>query len=169
LRSILFHRENLVTIALAFLTLAMNYGTRSTFGLFLKPLGEEFAASRAAVSFILSTTMITYGTLAFFTGYLVDRFGAKIVLLIGACLTAISCMISGWASSLIQVTLSYGLIFGAALGSWLGGYLYDLQGNYHLVWLMMAISFLAASMTLFLLDTADPGKKGTKFSTGLHS
>lgn len=161
--------RNLIPIIVGFLALALNYGIRSSFGIFLKPFEAEFGVSRGAISSILSITMLTYATLAFFTGYLVDRFGAKIVLLIGACLAAISCMISGWASSLIQVTLSYGLIFGAALGSWLGGYLYDLQGNYHLVWLMMAISFLAASMTLFLLDTADPGKKGTKFSTGLHS
>ncbi len=161
--------RNLVPITVGFLALALNYGTRSSFGIFLPPFEAEFGVSRGAISSILSITMLTYATLAFFTGYLVDRFGAKIVLLIGACLAAISCMISGWASSLIQVTLSYGLIFGAALGSWLGGYLYDLQGNYHLVWLMMAISFLAASMTLFLLDTANAGKKGTKFSPGLHS
>ena len=161
--------RNLVPITVGFLALALNYGTRSSFGIFLPPFEAEFGVSRGAISSILSITMLTYATLAFFTGYLVDRFGAKIVLLIGACLAAISCMISGWASSLIQVTLSYGIIFGAALGSWLGGYLYDLQGNYHLVWLMTAISFLAASMTLFLLDTANPEKKGTKFSPGLHS
>jgi MFS family permease len=65
--------------------------------------------------------------------------------------------------------MAMGGSIGAALGSWLGGYLYDLQGNYRLVWLMMAISFWAASITLFLLDTANPGKKGTRFSPGLHS
>jgi MFS family permease len=50
--------------------------------------------------------------------------------------------------------MSMGGSIGAALGSWLSGYVYDRQGNYHLVWLIMAISFLAASMTLFLLDTS---------------
>jgi len=114
LRSILFHRENLVIIALAFLTLAINYGTRSTFGLFLKPLGEEFAASRGAVSFILSVIMITYGLLAFFTGYLVDRFGARVVLLLGGTGAAVAYMISGLATSLLQITIGLGLIFGAA-------------------------------------------------------
>jgi len=99
---------------LAFFTLAINYGTRSTFGLFLKPLGEEFAASRAAVSFILSIIMITYGMLAFFTGYLVDRFGARVVLLMGGAFAAIAYMISCSATGLLQITISLGIIFGAA-------------------------------------------------------
>ena len=43
---------------------------------------------------------------------------------------------------------------GAALGSWLGGYLHDLRGNYEGVWLVMALSFLAAAITLLLVDTA---------------
>ena len=41
---------------------------------------------------------------------------------------------------------------GAALGSWLGGHLYDLRGNYHLVWIIMAFCLLAASIALFLVD-----------------
>lgn len=106
--------RNLIPITVGFIALALNYGTRSSFGIFLPPFEAEFGVSRGAVSSILSITMLTYATLAFFTGYLVDRFGAKMVLLIGACLGAISCMISGWASSLVQITLSYGVIFGAA-------------------------------------------------------
>ncbi len=106
--------KNYVPIAVAFLTVAINYGTRSSFGLFLKPLEEEFGASRAAISFVLSITMLTYGTLAFFTGYLNDRFGAKIVLLAGGLLAAVSCMISSGATSLVQITLSFGILFGAA-------------------------------------------------------
>ena len=105
--------RTVIPITVGFLALALNYGTRSSFGIFLKPLEAEFGVSRGAISSILSITMLTYATLAFFTGYLVDRFGAKMVLLIGACLGTISCMISGLASSLIQVTLSYGIIFGA--------------------------------------------------------
>ncbi len=106
--------RNLIPITVGFLALALNYGTRSSFGIFLKPFEVEFGVSRGAISSILSITMLTYATLAFFTGYLVDRFGAKIVLLMGAGLAAFSCMISGLAGSFIQVTLSYGLIFGAA-------------------------------------------------------
>ena len=94
--------------------MAVNYGSRSTFGLFLKPLEEEFTASRASVSFILSVIMITYGTLAFFTGYLVDRVGARVVLLIGGASAGMAYLISCHATSLLQVTISLGVLFGVA-------------------------------------------------------
>ena len=105
--------KTLIPITVGFLTLAANYGSRSSFGIFLKPFEAEFGASHGTISSILSITMLTYATLAFFTGYLIDRFGAKIVLMMGACSAFISCMIISWASSLIQITLSYGIIFGA--------------------------------------------------------
>jgi len=114
LRSILLRQEKVVALGVAFLTMAINYGSRSTFGLFLKPLEEEFTASRASVSFILSVVMITYGTLAFFTGYLVDRVGAKVVLLIGGASAGLAYLISCQATSLLQVTISLGILFGAA-------------------------------------------------------
>jgi MFS family permease len=107
-------RENLFPLIVAFLTVAINYGTRGSFGLFLKPFEGEFGASRATISSILSITMLTFGSLAFFTGYLIDRFGAKVVLVVGGALAAGSFMISSKAISLFQVTLSFGLIFGAA-------------------------------------------------------
>ena len=107
-------RENIFPLTVAFLTVAINYGTRSSFGLFLKPFAEEFGASRASISSILSISMLTFGSLAFFTGYLIDRFGVKMVLLAGGVLAAGSFMISSKATSLLQVTLSFGLIFGAA-------------------------------------------------------
>ncbi len=106
--------KNIGTIIIAFFTLAINYGTRGSFGLFLKPLEVEFETSRAVISSILSITMLTYSALAFFTGYLIDRFGPKVVLLTGGILAATSFMVSSAATSLLQITLSFGIIFGAA-------------------------------------------------------
>jgi MFS family permease len=114
LRQTTLSRENIFPLTVAFLTVAINYGTRGSFGLFLKPFAEEFAASRASISSILSITMLTYGSLAFFTGYLIDRFGAKVVLLVGGALAAGSFLISSMAGSLLQVTFSFGIMFGAA-------------------------------------------------------
>lgn len=107
-------KKNIYVIIVAFFTLAINYGTRGSFGLFLKPLEGEFETSRAIISSILSITMLTYSTLAFFTGYLIDRFGPEVVLLTGGILAATSFMVSSVATSLLHVTLSFGIIFGAA-------------------------------------------------------
>jgi MFS family permease len=102
------------TIVVAFLTLALNYGSRGTFGIFLKPFAIEFGASRGLTSLIFSINMIVYGCIAFLTGYLNDRVGSKRVLLIGSSLSAISFFIAGTATSLTQVILSLGILFGVA-------------------------------------------------------
>jgi len=105
----------IVTVAfVGFLTLALNYGSRGAFGLFLKPLENEFGASRGTISSILSINMIVYGCVAFLTGYLNDKFGPRIVLLLGGGLAGISFLISAASSSLIQIMLSYGVMFGVA-------------------------------------------------------
>jgi MFS family permease len=49
--------------------------------------------------------------------------------------------------------ISMGGSIGAALGSWLGGYLHDRYGNYNLFWLVLALCFLAASVALLSVDT----------------
>jgi MFS family permease len=102
------------TIVVAFLTLALNYGSRGTFGIFLKPFATEFGASRELTSLIFSINMIVYGCIAFLTGYLNDRVGSKRVLLIGSSLSAISFFIASTATSLTQVILSLGILFGVA-------------------------------------------------------
>lgn len=104
----------LLFVLVAFLTLAINYGSRGAFGLFLKPLGSEFGASRGTVSSILSINMIVYACVAFFTGYLNDRLGPRIVLLMGGGLAGVSFLISAASSTLFQMTLSYGMMYGVA-------------------------------------------------------
>ena len=49
--------------------------------------------------------------------------------------------------------ISMGGSIGAAMGSWLGGYLHDRYGNYNLFWLLLALFFLAASIALLSVDT----------------
>ena len=102
------------TITIAFLTLAINYGSRGAFGLFLKPLAVEFEASRATISSILSINMLTFGAMAFLTGYLIDRFGTRMVLISGGSLAAASFILSGTAPDMLQVILVLGVIFGIA-------------------------------------------------------
>ena len=58
--------------------------------------------------------MLTYGGMAFLTGYLNDRFGAKVVLLLGASLAGTAFAISIVAKSPFQLMISFGVMFGVA-------------------------------------------------------
>jgi len=92
--------------------LALNYGARSCFGLFLKPLATEFGVSRGTVSFILSMNMVVYGCLALFTGYLNDRFGPRIVMALGALVSSSAFFFPSVSTNILQVVLLFGVLFG---------------------------------------------------------
>ena len=48
--------------------------------------------------------------------------------------------------------ISMGGSLGAAIGCGIGGYIYDLFGNYNLLWFIIAVCFLAASVSLLLVN-----------------
>jgi len=108
------HVTFMLIVIVSFVTLALNYGSRGTFGLFVKPLASQFGASRGAISLILVFNMLVYGSVAILTGHLNDKFGSRTVLLFGGSLSATSLLISGAALSLLQITFSFGILFGAA-------------------------------------------------------
>lgn len=49
--------------------------------------------------------------------------------------------------------ISMGGSAGAAFGSWIGGYLYDLCNNYDLLWMIVALFFLTASLSLAMVKS----------------
>ena len=60
----------------------------SVLSIFMRPLGEEFGWSRSSVSLAITLGSILSGVLAPFTGRLVDRWGARLVLVVaGAIMT----------------------------------------------------------------------------------
>jgi MFS family permease len=63
--------------------LSLNYGSiiATTFGVFLKPLSQEFGWSRAGISLAFSLASLGYSGALPLTGRLVDRWGARKVIL----------------------------------------------------------------------------------------
>lgn len=96
-----------------FLSLLMSYGAQYSFGVLFPSLIEEFKWSRQSVAGAFSLYTFMYCFLSLFLGRLTDRFGPRIILILGsACLgTGIGLI------SLIKVPWHLYLVYGL-LASW---------------------------------------------------
>ena len=62
----------------AFLILAINYGARYSFGVFVKPMAAQYNWSRSVISAGMSIMVLAYGIGGIFAGRLADRIGIEI-------------------------------------------------------------------------------------------
>ena len=102
-------------VTAGFFLLLLMFGTRISFGLYIKPLADSFGATRASVSFSQSLYMITYAVMALAAGSLADRIGPKRVMMGGAFFLSAGMLLTGCITSVWQYYLTYGVL--AAIGS----------------------------------------------------
>src|SRR5262245_55032905 len=69
-----------VVVAAACLSMVLIFSVHYAFGVFFKPLSEEFGWTRAMTAGAFSLVWIPQGLLAFIMGGLNDRFGPRLVL-----------------------------------------------------------------------------------------
>ncbi len=117
LRSVLPNRNyGLVLVAVAFLAVSVSFGPVIvfTFGVFLRPVTEEFGWSRGQVSLAFSIAALTVSLTSPLIGRLTDRLGPRPVVVVCASI--------------------YSLAFASL--SWLSGALSRLYGTYFLIGLV---------------------------------
>jgi len=102
-------------VAGAFITVAINYGARYCFGVFLKPMCEELGWSRSVVSFAASLVFLVYGTGGILSGHLLDRFAPRWLITAGATIAASGFILTAFVSTPLQLYLVYGVLY--ALGA----------------------------------------------------
>ena len=103
-------------IVAASLLIASNLiGIRFSFGVFFKSLETEFELGRAATSSIFSVYMICYATAALITGWILDRYGPRLVVFIMGLITTLSLLITSQTNALWQIYLTYSILL--ALGN----------------------------------------------------
>ncbi len=90
---------------------------RSSFGVMLNPIEDEFGWSRAATSLAVSVNLVVYGVTAPFAAALMERFGVRRIaalalVLIGAGTGLTVVMTAAW-----QLVLLWGLLVGLGTGS----------------------------------------------------
>jgi MFS family permease len=105
-----------IVIAVSFLVFIFTFGVQQSFGVFLKPLQEEFEWSRAMVSWVPGLCALFAFALAPFSGWFTDRYGPKIMVGIGGFFIGLGLVLSSHVGSPWQIYIFYSVIVGLGLG-----------------------------------------------------
>jgi OFA family oxalate/formate antiporter-like MFS transporter len=84
--------------------------------LFTKPLGTAFGVTPASLQVTFSLLIVLQTFFSPFQGWLVDKFGPKLLIGAGGLLSGLSWVLASYASSLTMLYLTYGLIGGLGTG-----------------------------------------------------
>ena len=89
----------------------------STFSLFLPPIEKEFGLTRSMVTLPYMVAMLGWAAGALTFGKLADDRGSRLVVLIGIALMGMGFAGMGMSQNLWQLSLSYGVCVGMAMGA----------------------------------------------------
>lgn len=103
--------------AICFTIQALGVGTFIAFGVFFNPLMEEFGWSRAAIAGASSTAFFSMGLFGVVIGRLNDRFGPRHLMSVTALLLGLGCILMARLSTLWDLYLFFGIVFGMGLSS----------------------------------------------------
>jgi sugar phosphate permease len=104
-----------VVLTIAFITLVLGYAIRNTFSVFYPTIVEEFGWGRGNTALMFSITIIVYGVVAPVAGSLVDRFGPRLILPIGAFIVGGGVALCSMATAQWHFYLFYGVMVAAGL------------------------------------------------------
>ncbi|MDP6278598.1 MAG: MFS transporter [Nitrospinota bacterium] len=108
----IFSPRQWLIIASSFIILAVGTSLNFNFGIFIKPLVEEFDWSRTTVSAGFSVFMLAGSFSAILTGGLADRYGTRRVVFFGTIMIAAAM----FAASRIQTAWEFYLAVGVLAG-----------------------------------------------------
>jgi MFS family permease len=103
----------------AFLLMAVNYGARYSFGVFVQPLTVENGWSRSAVSLAASINLIAYALGGIVAGRLLDRVAPRWIAIVGAATGGAGLFLCTLARSPMELYLAYGVLYGIG-SAWTG-------------------------------------------------
>jgi MFS family permease len=92
-------------------------GTTLSLSVFLQPISQAMGWSRTGISLAALVSFLAMGVGSFVWGALSDRFGARVVVLAGGLLLGLGLVLASQARSLLAFQLLFGVIVGAAAGS----------------------------------------------------
>ena len=105
-----------VVVAASFLIMVVIWAAFYSFGVFFKPLINEFGWSRAVTSGAFSMSSVVMGLLAVAMGRLTDKFGPRIVMSICSAIISLGFLLMSKIDAAWQLYVFYGLIIGIGMG-----------------------------------------------------
>ncbi len=91
-------------------------GLSQAFGVFLKPMTEDFGWDRSSFALAMSVFAVVSAVVPPFAGRLADRYGPRLVLTAGALLNGVGMILMAFTSSLWYAYLIYGGVIGLGFG-----------------------------------------------------
>jgi MFS family permease len=106
-----------LVVAASIIAMIGFYGTQGSFGLFLQHLEESLNSTRVAASSAMSIYMALTGIVGILTGRLTDKYGARVIIGVGAFLGGLGYLLMSQVNSLWQLHLYFGIMAGASMGT----------------------------------------------------
>lgn len=106
-----------VVVAAGALMTCISMGTMFSLAVFLQPMSVDTGWSRTGISTAMTIDFLVMGFAAFAWGAISDRFGPRIVVVLGSLLQGLGLILASRATSLIEFQLLFGILIGAAAGA----------------------------------------------------
>jgi MFS family permease len=106
-----------VIVAVGIAVGCIGMGGMMSFGVFLQPMADSLGWSRAGISTASTLAFLWMGVGGFLWGWLFDRYGARLVVLLGGLLQGFGLVMASQAQSLPVFLAAYGTAVGLAVGA----------------------------------------------------
>ncbi|MFC1935081.1 MFS transporter [Chloroflexota bacterium] len=103
-------------VAGLFVFCATIIGIRSSFGVFFKSIESTFDFTRTTTSTFSSLLSLLGGVFAFLTGWLLDKYGPRVVVLLMGVITGLSLVLTSQTNSSWQLFITYSLLLSIGVG-----------------------------------------------------
>jgi oxalate/formate antiporter len=111
-----FLNSRWVQLALGLICMMSISSPQYVWALFTKPIGAQLGVSLTQLQITFSILIVLQTFFSPFQGYLVDRFGPRLLLSLGAILTGLSWVLSANIESITGLYLTYGVLGGLGTG-----------------------------------------------------
>ena len=106
-----------VVVGVGMLMTCIGIGSMFSLAVFLQFIATDTGWSRTGVSSAVTLNFLFMGVAAFLWGALSDRFGTRIVVLLGSAILGIGLVAASRATTLIEFQILFGVLIGVAAGS----------------------------------------------------